>query len=331
MRFWYGPRSTMRVHVLHHAACFDGAASAAVFTAFYRACVRADASFVYIPKSHQQGDPFTDADFAADDSAIVDFRYSTHDKLGWFFDHHVSAFQLSGQRAHFDADRSGRRFHDATAPSCTGYIAQIGRERFGWDPSEHAELLRWAELIDTASFPTPSMPVALDEPALQLMTFVEQNRDTESAGRFITDLLQVPLAQLAEADYVRAVVDPALEIHRRDIELMRGRLRVDDGVATYDLSDQPPRSYNKFIAYSLHPDIRYLVGVSRGPDGSHKLSVGYNPWLPADQREHDIAALCERLGGGGHPYVGGASFADEDVEAARTAVVTTAAALRRGP
>ena len=318
----------MRVHVLHHAACFDGAASAAVFTAFYRDCVRADATFVYLPKAHQQGDPFVDEDFAADDSAIVDFRYSTHPALGWFFDHHVSAFQLPGQRAHFEADHSGRRFHDSAAPSCTGYIADVARDRFAWDASAHTELLRWATLIDTASFPDPGMPVELEEPALQLMTFVEQNRDRTTAVRFIADLLDTPLTTLAKADYVRSVVDPALEVHRRDIELMRRRLRVERGVATYDLSDQPPRAYNKFIAYSLHPQIRYLVGVSRGPDGSHKLSVGYNPWLPAEDRTHDIAALCEQLGGGGHPYVGGATFTPDEADAARAALADTAAALR---
>ena len=205
----------------------------------------------------------------------------------------------------------------------------MGREQFGWEPTELTELLHWAELIDTASFPNPAMPVELDEPALQLMTFVEQNRDHALAGRFIADLLSTPLTTLAAAPYVRSVVDPALETHRKDIELMRSRLQVHEGVATYDLSDQPPRSYNKFIAYSLHPEIRYLVGVSRGPDGSHKLSVGYNPWLPAEDREHDIAALCERLGGGGHPYVGGASFASDATEAARAALADTAAALRR--
>lgn len=319
----------MRVHVLHHAACFDGAASAAVFTAFYRACVRTSAEFIYIAKAHQQGDPFTDADFDADDSAIVDFRYSTNAKLGWFFDHHVSAFQLTGQREHFDAHQNGRRFHDPVAPSCTSYIADIGRTQFGWDPSGHDELLRWAELIDTASFPDPAMPVELDEPALQLMTFVEQNRDPDRISRFINDLLDTPFETLARADYVRTVVDPALEVHRRDIELMRRRVQVDGDVATYDLSDQPPRAYNKFIAYSLHPEIRYLVGVSRGPDGSHKLSVGYNPWLPPEDRGQDIATLCERLGGGGHPYVGGASFDADAADAAVAAMNETADTLRR--
>lgn len=318
----------MRVHVLHHAACFDGAASSAIFTALYRGCVRRDATFVYIPKAHRRGDPFEAADFEADDSAIVDFRYSTSDRLGWFFDHHKSAFQLPGQREHFEADRSGRKFHDETAPSCTGYIAEIGREQFGFDPSAHAELLHWAEIIDTASFPNPQMPVELSEPALQLMTFVEQNRDPATAARFITDLLQRPLQELAQADYVQGVVGPALRKHRRDIELMRQRCMVRDGVAEYDLSDQPPSAYNKFIAYYLHPEIKYLVGVSTGPDGRIKLSAGYNPWLPAGERQYDIAALCEQLGGGGHPYVGGVSFAAENAKPARDAQAFIASVLR---
>lgn len=298
----------MRVNVLHHASCFDGAASSAIFTALYRTCVDDRARFSYVPKAHRPGDPFEASDFDADDSAVVDFRYSRHPRLGWFFDHHKSAFQLPGEREHFDADESGRKFHDPVAPSCTGFIARIGQARFGFDPKPYAELLRWAQIIDTADFPDPATPVELEQPAMKLMTFVEHNRDASLVGRFICDLLDMPLSRLAVADYVRSVVDPALDMLKRDITLMRDRCRVRGGVAEYDLSDQPPRTYNKFIPYYLHPEIRYLVGISVGPDGRLKLSAGYNPWLPAAEREHDIAALCERFDGGGHPFVGGVSF-----------------------
>lgn len=318
----------MRVHVLHHAACFDGAASAAIFTALYRSCVDAKATFVYIPKAHRPGDPFTPADFDADDNAVVDFRYTRNRRLGWFFDHHKSAFQLPGELDHFRSDRSGRKFHDPHAPSCTTFIAHIGRDRFGFDPSSHADLLHWAEIIDTASFPDPVTPVELEEPAMRLMTFVEHNRDPELMSRFIGDLLEVPLATLASADYIRSVVEPSLVLLRRDIELLRARCRVRDGVAEYDLSDQPPRSYNKFIPYYLHPEIRYLVGISVGPDGRLKLSAGYNPWLPPEHREHDIAALCERFEGGGHPFVGGVSFSASDGARAAEVHAYIAAVLR---
>ena len=173
------------------------------------------------------------------------------------------------------------------------------------------------------------MAVELAEPALRLMTFVEQNRDPDLVQRMIEDLQTTGLTALAEADYVRGVVEPALERHREDIELLRQRCQVTDGVAEYALLDQPPRAYNKFIAYYLHPKIRYLVGLSPGPDGRIKLSAGYNPWLPASEREHDLAVLCEAVGGGGHPYVGGASFDPADPEPALRAQSQIAAVLRR--
>lgn len=309
----------MRVHVLHHAACFDGAASSAIFTAFYRARIAADATFAYIAKQHRPGDPFDDEDFAADDVAVLDFRYTRHPRLGWFFDHHVSAFQLPGERAHFDQDRSGRRFHDAAAPSCTGLIAAIASERFGFDARPYAELLYWAELIDRAAFPDPEMPVELAHPALRLMTFAEHNRDPQLGARFIADLIEVPIEELAHAHYVRDVLAPVLVRHEGDIDLLGERCDAADGVIAFELLDQPPRAYNKFIPYYLHPSIRYVVGLSIGPDGRIKLTAGYNPWLPRGEREHDISVLCERVGGGGHPYVGGASFARDAEHEAKAA------------
>ncbi|MCA9684370.1 MAG: phosphoesterase, partial [Myxococcales bacterium] len=114
----------MRVHVLHHGRCFDGAASAALFAAFMRARHGLGTNdpgldLRYVPKHHRHGDPFEDADFAgADEAAVVDFRYTQRPGLTWYFDHHRSAFQLDGDRSHFEADRSGRKFHDPAAPSC---------------------------------------------------------------------------------------------------------------------------------------------------------------------------------------------------------------------
>ena len=118
----------MRVNVLHHASCFDGAASSSIFTAFYRARVRSDAEFTYIPKQHRPGNPFVATDFDADEVAILDFRYTKTRGLVWFFDHHKSSFQLEGEREHFLADESGRKFFDppATAISITMPVSGSG-------------------------------------------------------------------------------------------------------------------------------------------------------------------------------------------------------------
>lgn len=317
----------MAVHILHHGWCFDGAASAALFAAFLRRGGD-PGPLRFIPKDHRPGDPYDPEDFAADTVASVDFRYSQHPRLTWFFDHHHSAFQLPGDREHFLADASGQKFHDAAAASCAGYIARILRDRFGCDLSAHAELIRWAELIDAAAFPDPAMPVDLREPALQLMAFVESNRDLEWVGPFIDDLLTRPLAELAGADYVRRVVAPRLEQNREDIDLIARRTVVDGGVLHYDLLDEPPRAYNKFIPYYHHPRIRYVVALTRGSDRRIKVTAGYNPWLPRDGREHSMAALLEPHGGGGHPYVAGCTFPEDQEERARSVLRSLTTLLR---
>lgn len=319
----------MAVHILHHGWCFDGAASAALFAAFLRR--RGDAGPIrYIPKDHRPGDPYDPEDFAADVVASVDFRYSQHPRLTWFFDHHHSAFQLPGDREHFLADTSGRKFHDSAATSCAGYIARIVRDRFACDLAAHAELIRWAEVIDAAAFPDPRMPVDLDEPALLLMAFVESNQDLALVGPFIDDLLARPLAELAGADYVQRVVRPRLQQNREDIALIARRAVLDGDVLHYDLLDQPARAYNKFIPYYHHPRVRYVVALTRATDRRIKLTAGYNPWLPRDAREHSMAALLEPHGGGGHPYVAGCSFPADHEDRAH-AVLRDLTRVLRGP
>ena len=42
-------------------------------------------------------------------------------------------------------------------------------------------------------------------------------------------------------------------------------------------------------------------------DPLNLLSVGSNPWAP-DEPKHNLATICERYGGGGHPRVGAISL-----------------------
>ncbi len=311
----------MRVHVLHHGRCFDGAASAALFSAFMRARHGPGTELVYIPKHHRQGDPFDDDDFAgADETAILDFRYTQRPGLTWYFDHHRSAFQLPGDRSHFDAHaHHGQHFHDAGAPSCTGYLAKIAGEKFGFDVSAHAELIHWAEIIDTAAFPTPESAVLYEQPAMQLAAWIQAAEQPDAIARFIESLLHTPLSKLAATSWVRELVEPRLQAHHEDIELIRRIGRREHGVFVYDLIDEGPRILSHFIPYYLAPDCSYSVGIYAHPDGDLRLSAGFNPWHGRELRTHDLAELCERHGGGGHPYVAGASFTRQQIDELRAA------------
>jgi hypothetical protein len=100
-----------------------------------------------------------------------------------------------------------------------------------------------------------------------------------------------------------------------------------DGVVLVDLTDRVIDVAGKFVTYALFPGSAYSVLVTRSKSKC-KISIGFNPWSKAP-RKHNIAAICERWGGGGHPVVGAISLPVDQVakaqEIARTVVAELAA------
>ncbi len=320
-----GPPTGM--HVLFHDNCFDGAGSAAVFSRFYTERIAPGAVLTHAGLSHQAGGaPIPESAFQADENAIVDFRYSQSPRLTWWFDHHASAFQQAGDEAHFRADVSGRKFHDPHRKSCTKYLADVARDQFGFDPEPMRELIDWAELIDGAQFPSPRMAVALADPALQLMTVLEANQDPKLIPEVIRRLCVQTLEAVASSPLVQGPFRPLLEKHRHDMALVKAKARIDRGVVFFDVADEGLDAMNKFIAYDLYPDARYVVWVGRGAKRA-KVSIGSNPWRP-ELRRHDLSAIAQRWGGGGHPVVAAMSFKPEDLPRARAAAAEILAELR---
>jgi hypothetical protein len=281
---------------------------------------------LFRPLEHK-GDlqPFPAECFDGDENVCVDFRYSQDPRLSWWFDHHASAFQLPGDEAHFRADATGRKFYDPAAKSCAKFVARVLSGQFGWDDRPLAELLEWAEIIDGALFKSAAMAVELKEPALQLMTWVENNKDPKLAERFIMDLVSRPLAEIAADPYVARPLVPLLAQHLENIETMRKTARLEDGVVFFDLADRSAAAFNKFITYYLFPEARYAVGVTLGSRA--KISVGSNPWAPVP-RTHDISKICERYGGGGHPVVGAVSIPKNELARARQIAADIVAELK---
>lgn len=320
----------MNARILHHANCFDGCASAAFLGRLLRDRYGSRLDRVeHLPVQHQAGDPFPPDAFSADVNAVVDFRYSPSPRLDWWFDHHQSAFQPASDRAHFEADRSGQRFWDPTAPSCTGFIARVGRERLGFEAPDLAELVRWADVIDAAAFPSAEMAVRLEEPALRIMTFLESTRDPAAPGRIIEALASRPLGEIAADPFVAGPLAPVLERHFRSIDAVRAAARLLGNVAFVDLAAAGLEAGNKFVLYWLFPGAAYTVTVSHDAKRS-KISVGSNPWArPA--RPHDISRICERHGGGGHPVVGAVSLPPDRLEDARRLAAEIVAELQGPP
>ena len=317
----------MHLKVLYHANCFDGCASAAIFSRFFAEREGDQLTGTTLqPVQHQQGDPFPAGIFDGDVNACVDFRYSPSPRLDWWFDHHASAFQPPSDRAVFERDASGQKFWDPAAPSCTGFLARTLGARRGWTAPDLADLLAWADVIDAARFPSAGVAVRLEEPALRIMTLLEGTKDPALPARVIEAMRSRPLAEIAAEPWLAGPLGPILDRHFRSVDTVRRLARLEGGVVEIDLSEEEIDGANKFIAYELFPEARYAVVVTHDPKRS-KISVGSNPWSRVP-RSHDIASLCERYGGGGHPVVGGITLGPERLLDARRIAREIASMLR---
>jgi hypothetical protein len=303
------------VRLCFHDHCFDGAASAAIFSRFYRERVNPHPQFRYSGMTHRATQPFEDGIFDGDENVIVDFKYSSSPRVTWWFDHHQSAFLNPADAEHFRADRSGHKFYDPSYKSCTKLLADVTSTKFGFDVRPLAELIHWGDIIDGAQFPTPESAVGLSEPATQLGLVIEAASEPGLVPLLIPELEHRSLAEMLKLPIVARHLGPLLERHKRTIDLLGERAVERDGVVFFDVSDLDLEGHNKFIPYLLFPHCLYSVGVSSSPTRT-KISLGSNPWNDASA-EKNLAAIAEEFGGGGHPRVAAISLAPGEIERAR--------------
>ncbi|MGA8108746.1 MAG: DHH family phosphoesterase [Acidobacteriaceae bacterium] len=323
----------MKVRVFYHDKCFDGACSASLFSRFHRECICPDAEYEFCGLVHRAGALFNEADFTGDENAIVDFKYSPSPKITWWFDHHLSAFltpedQQDYLRGIADGRYEGRRFFDPNYISCTSFLAHIASTRFGFDPKPVAELVKWADIVDGALYESPRQAVEMPEPAMKLTLIIESSQDPEFVPRLIPLLTQMSLQQVLDQPWVASLLPPLLERHQRALDLIRSRAESKQGTIYFDITDHPLEGYNKFIPYYLHPEATYSIGLSKSSFRT-KVAVGSNPWTRVKPEDMlNLAAICERYGGGGHARVGAISFPPDREDEARKAAGEIVAELR---
>jgi hypothetical protein len=282
---------------------------------------------------HRAGALFEERDFIDGENAIVDFKYSASPKVTWWFDHHLSAFltpedQKNFERGQADGTERMRKFYNANYVSCTSLIADTARIDFGFNTAPLLELIKWADIVDGAKYESARAAVEMAAPAMKLTMVIESSADDSLVPKLIPLLTEMPLQEVLDQGFVQELLGPLMERHRAAIELIRSRATVDQGVITFDITDQPTEGYNKFIPYYLHPEGTYNVGLSKSSFRT-KVAVGTNPWtpLPADKLVN-LAAICERYGGGGHARVGAISFPPDREDEARKAAGEIVAELR---
>ena len=317
----------MRFVVATHGHCFDGLSSAVVFSRLMKELGAAKPSFEYRTCGYGSGQTRAEEKlFTGDENAILDYRFSPTEKLTWYFDHHRTAFGSPAERDVFEARRgSGQFFFDAGYSSCTKLIADVARERFGVDMADLKELVKWADMVDSARFASPEDAVSRSSPIMQLVSVVEHYGDDQFFKELVPELLARPLEEVARSKTVANRYKPLGKKHERFVARVKQKSERLGRVVFVDLTESVLESVGKFVTYALFPDSVYSVVVGLLKNGP-KISVGYNPWSgrPLDT---DISAICARYGGGGHPVVGGISFPSAALEEARRVARSIASEL----
>jgi hypothetical protein len=316
---------TRALKVFFHDACFDGTASAALFARFYRDVI-GPAELALQPMQHSEGDPFAGVGIDGDDNACVDFRFTADPRMRWWFDHHRTAFQPPALRAIYDGRAPvATWFFDPDAPSCAGLCARVLRERWGWEaPARLAEVIAWADVIDAARFARAADATSLAHPAQQLALWLSAAARPDEIARYVTALADgAGLAELA-AGAAKPGIAAATDARARAREAIARAARWHGDVVVVDLGDAPGAISPGFLGYELFPACRYTLALVRNARAV-KIAVGWNPWGPP--RRHDVGALCERYGGGGHAAVGGVTLPPGELARGRAALAGIADAL----
>lgn len=322
----FTPLKRMRVRVLYHDHCFDGAASAAFFSRFIRGAFHPDAEFEYTGMAHRASQIFEESLFDGDENAIVDFKYSNSPKLTWWFDHHQSAFLTPEDARQFQAEHSPRKMYDPSYKSCTSFICEMVKTRWNFAAPDLEDLVYWANIIDGALYPDAKTAVDLGAPAMKLTLVIESSKGSDTVQRIIRQMQFKSLAEIAEQPEIQEIYKPLYERHLRSLHIIRDLASECNGVVTFDLTGHDLEGYNKFVPYYLYPRSTYTVAVSPSSFRT-KISVGSNPWAPVEPK-HNLASICERYGGGGHARVGAISLEPGQVEEARRIAAEVAAELR---
>ncbi len=304
-----------QIRVIYHDRCFDGAASAALFARFLQDYYYCAGTFIFRGVIHTPRFQWHDGWFDGDENAIVDFRYSRDPRVTWWFDHHQSAFLSPEDERHFRAHRLPHRVLDPTSSSCASLIAGYLKRKYGYEAVELNELVRWADIIDGAKFPTPESAVEILSPALRLKLVIENATEASVRDFVVRSIRFRPMREILEEPRVRALEQRFAEDQVELVDILLERVHRHGKIVVFDLTDTRVERYNKLMPYAMFGGVDYAIAILR-TDGLIRVSLGTNPWSESASLAN-LAALAERYGGGGHAAVAGIALGPGDLPEAR--------------
>lgn len=291
----------------------DGRASAAVFMDF----LASHKSKVgrLIPVEHDLADVWLKRDALnriagskrINPAVVVDFPY--HPQAAFWADHHPGAFRTPAWEAGFS--RSAFRRLDASYASACHLVMDMLVEGFGYAPPRHIkELVRWADIVDSARWANPYQTFALREPAMQVSSYISSEAADAARRGERTDPLAWLIELMARHGIERAARDRRVQEavtriraeSKQSLSYYRRNLDVRGIVAVIDTSDLETRKL-RYAPYYLAQAAIYALAISHKPDGAYIVQAGVSPWK-RERNSFDIGGVLRQFGGGGHPFAG---------------------------
>ncbi len=167
------------------------------------------------------------------------------------------------------------------------------------------EMLEQVNRIDSADF----TPENIDrEDTGFFLSWSLRSKDEEEDLKFFRYVLK----RLLEHGYEKVMDEKIMERAALKIDAMKkSRLRIKKimeikgDIGILDMrGEEDSKSFDKFYPFLLHPKIKYVIKIQRGPKNKVRIGIAKN-FLLKEKTDVSVQEISALFGGGGHKNVGG--------------------------
>ena len=281
-----------------HSPCFDGIVSCVLALDFLEASEGWKIQR-FNPVDYTSRTSWLDCQLSVP-CAVVDFLY--HPKASFWADHHPTTFVSPGAKRHFE-HRSDRRLlcFNNRLSSCALLLSQFLAGSFGFRNPRYAEMVEWADKIDSARYASVEEAILGETPALRIRASMGAKKGRDYFERLVKTLRDSSLEEVARQPEVSLAADEVQSSIRAGLERFERAATIDDdGIVVFDVDGQQVM-INRYTSYYFFPQARYSVGIVRSETGA-KITAMRDPWY--DFSSVPLGKIFEKFGGGGHQRVG---------------------------
>lgn len=279
-----------------HKGCFDGATSGALAAWFLRKRGAVSTPDI-VPVDYDEAATWLASPLASG-SCVVDFLY--HPSATYWWDHHGNPFRQSQWREEYEQRLSPYVQWNPQAKSCAGLMVRAFTSVELDVPAHLRQTAEWADLIDSASYPTPEDAVVRLSAARQLALSLRVDNTVAYHTALVRTLAEANVDEVVGRPPFAATVAEARTRYAKGVERMRDVARLDGNVVVYTLDADDILS-DRLVPFFLHHDADYSLGILRTRH-QVKVTANANPWRP--HHGPDLGRIFAGYGGGGHHDVG---------------------------